>query len=238
MADPSIDNQETLSYGDFAAAQIAALLVGLDPAFDGALTAAAARITAATDAMRAALQKAGQIDVVTYKPQDGAADPVADARDVLRRFVSYADSRAGGHAIVKKVLGGEAPSTVLRRRPTKLAGVLGQALEVIAQHQAELPEHAQWAAAIGGAKGALDDLNKSVRQSRTERRDATPEVAAARAEWLKVYGAAKLVAEGVLRYRDKVALLPEVFDDLAEVHRAPGVSDEAPAAGGTPATPA
>jgi hypothetical protein len=237
MADPYIDNQEILSYDDFAASQITALLVGLDPALDGALTTAATRITAATDAMRAALQKAGQIDVVTYKPADGAADPVADARDVLRRFVSYADSRAGGHAIVKKVLGGEAVSTVLRRRPTKLAGVLGQALETIAQHQAELPEHAQWTADIGAARSAVDDLNKNVRQSRTERRDATPEVAAARAEWLKVYGAAKLIAEGVLRYKDKVALLPEVFDDLAEVHRAPGVSDEPPTAGSTPANP-
>lgn len=57
----------------------------------------------------------------------------------------------------------------------------------------------------------------------------TPEAQAARAEWLKVYGAAKLVVEAALRLHDKLALLPEVFDDLAEVHRAVGVKDEAPA---------
>ena len=40
-----------------------------------------------------------------------------------------------------------------------------------------------------------------------------------------MYGAAKLIVEAVLRYQDRTALLSEVFDDLAEVHRAAGVSD-------------
>ena len=48
-----------------------------------------------------------------------------------------------------------------------------------------------------------------------------------------LYGAAKLIVEAVLRYQDKTVLLPEVFDDLAEVHRAAGVSD-----GDSPAEPA
>jgi hypothetical protein len=31
---------------------------------------------------------------------------------------------------------------------------------------------------------------------------------------------------GVLRPLDKAGMMPEIFDDLAEVHRAPGVSDD------------
>jgi hypothetical protein len=233
MADPYIDNLETLAYGDFAIAQFPALLVGLDPDFDDALKTAAARISASTEAMRAALKKAGEIDVITYKPTDGALDPIGDARSVLRRFVSYADSREGGDAIVKSALNGEAPSTVLRRRPAKLSAALAHAVGVIAKHKAELPEHAKWTAALNTAKKALDDRSTAVRQSRTERRDATPEVAAARAEWFKTYGAAKLIIEGVLRYHDKTVLMPEVFDDLAEVHQAAGVTDgPAPGEGG------
>ena len=49
--------------------------------------------------------------------------------------------------------------------------------------------------------------------------------------WFEAHGATKLIVEGVLRYHDKTGLMSEVFDDLAEIHRAPGVSDDAPPAG-------
>ena len=62
-----------------------------DPAFDPALATTAVRLTSATHAMRDALHKSGQIDLVTYKPAEGAPDRVAEARDVVRRLVSYAD---------------------------------------------------------------------------------------------------------------------------------------------------
>lgn len=230
MADPYIDNLETLAYGPFAVDQIKSLVVDLDPDFTKALSVASSRLTSATEAMRAALTKAGQIDVVTYKPAAGAPDRIAEARSTLRRVVSYADSRDGGDAIVKDLLGGESLSTVVRRRPAKLAGALAHAIGAVARHKAGLPEHAKWTTSLSSAKETIEDLNTSVRQSRNERREATPEVAAARVAWFKAYGAAKLIVEAVLRYQDKTVLLPEVFDDLAEVHRAAGVSDgDAPA---------
>lgn len=237
MADDYINNLETLSYGPFAVDQIHALVVGLDPAFNGPLSTATTLLSEANEAMRAALTKAGQITVVTYKTAEGAPDPIAHARAELRRCVSYADSRTGGAAIVNDILAGEALSTVVRRRPAKLAGALGHALEAVAKHASALPEHAQWTASLSAAKGAIDSLNTSVRLSRSERREATPEIAAARAQWFKVYGAAKLIVEAVLRYQDRTALLSEVLDDLAEVHRAAGVSDGDSAAETTPAKP-
>jgi hypothetical protein len=109
------------------------------------------------------------------------------------------------------------------------------ALGEVTKHKKALPEHDAWIAEVGAARDAIDALDKSVRKSRVERRAMTPEVQAARVEWLKVYGAAKLVVEAALRLHDKLTLLPEVFDDLAEVHRAPGVKDEAPAEALAPA---
>jgi hypothetical protein len=237
MADPYIDNLETLSYGPFAVDQIKSLVLDLDPDFTQPLAVASARLTSATEAMRGALTKAGEIDVVTYKPAAGAPDRVAEARSLLRRLASYADSRQGGEAILHDILGGEAVSTVVRRRPAKLAGALAHAVAAVSRHTSALPEHAHWIASLTAAKEALDELNTSVRQSRNERREATPEIAAARATWFRAYLGAKLIVEAVLRYQDKTALLPEVFDDLAEVHRAAGVSDGDSAVETTPAKP-
>lgn len=239
MPDNYIDNLETLSYGPFAVDQIKSLVIDrdLDPDFNKALAAVSARLTDATDGMRAALTRAGQIAVVTYKAAEGAPDAIAHARAELRRCVSYADSRAGGPAIVKDLLFGEALSTVLRRRPAKLAGSLGHALGAVARHKSELPEHSKWTASLTAAKEAIDTLNTSVRQSRNERRDATPETAAARTAWFTAYAGAKLIVEGVLRYSGKTALMSEIFDDLAEVHRAAGVSDGDPPAETAPANP-
>jgi hypothetical protein len=238
MADNYIDNLETLSYGPFAVDQIHALVVDLDPDFNKPLATVSTRLTDATESMRAALTKAGQITVVTYKAAEGAPDAIAHARAELRRCVSYADSRAGGAAIIKDILFGEALNTVVRRRPAKLAGALGHAIGAVARHKSELPEHAKWTASLTAAKEAIDALNTSVRQSRNERREATPETAAARTAWFTAYAGAKLIVEGVLRYAGKTALMSEVFDDLAETHRAAGVSDGDPPAETAPAKPA
>ena len=62
----------------------------------------------------------------------------------------------------------------------------------------------------------------SVRKTRLARRTMTPEVKAARAEWLNIYGAAKLLVECVLRLHGKVSLMPQIFDDLADASRATG----------------
>jgi hypothetical protein len=238
MADNYIDNLETLSYAPFAVDQIQSLVVDLDPEFNKALATVSTRLTEATEGMRAALTKAGQITVVTYKAAEGAPDAIAHARAELRRCVSYADSRAGGAAIIKDILFGEALSTVVRRRPAKLSGALGHAIGAVARHKSELPEHAKWTASLTAAKEAIDTLNTSVRQSRNERREATPETAAARTAWFTAYAAAKLIVEGVLRYAGKTGLMSEIFDDLAEVHRAAGVSDGEPPAETAPAKPA
>jgi hypothetical protein len=225
MTDQYIDHHETLGYGAFAVEQINAVVLPLAPSYEAALTDIADRISAATSAMAVVLKATGQMDVVTYKKASG--DPLAEARNVLRRAVKYAESRPAGARLAAALLNGQNLSTVLRRRPAKLLAALNYAIDTVEAHAKDLPEHAAWSTELTSARDALAALDKSVRASRIERRGMTPEVAKARSEWLKVYGAAKLIVEGVLKLHDRAALMPEVFDDLAEVHRVSGVVDDA-----------
>lgn len=237
MSDSYIDQYETQAYGPFAVSQIEELVLPLDADFKKPLAAVARRLAAATEAMGAAMRKAGALEATTFKSGASAgahADPLAAGRDVMRRLVKYAESRPSGSALAAKILQNQTLTTVLRRRPAKLVGSMTHALGVIEQHKRELPEHKAWAADLKAVRDALDALTKSVRKTRLARRAMTPEVRAARAEWLKVYGAAKLLVECVLRLHDKVHLMPEVFDDLAEVHRVAGVTDSAAEADADP----
>lgn len=226
MSDRHIDYQETQSYGPFAVNQIQQIVVPLDRTYKSALKSVCTRLTDATGAVAEHLHATSAIDVATYKRAAGEPDPVAGARDVLRRLLRYAQSRPGGDALAAKLVPGGSLTDVARYRPTKLLGVLSHAADAVPRYKAQLPEHKRWVAELTEAREALDGLHSAVRRTRSERRAATPELQAARAEWLKVYGAAKLLVESVLRLHDRTGMLPEVFDDLAEVHRAPGVTDE------------
>ncbi|MDC3957711.1 hypothetical protein [Polyangium jinanense] len=225
MADPYIDQYETLAYGRFAVAQILALVIGLDPEANSFVKLTADRLAVETDTMEVVLKKAGALDAVTYKVVEGKPDVVGNAKGALRRLVAYAESREKGEAIVADILHHENMSTVLRRRPVKLVAALDHALTAIEKHKANLPEYANWAYHVAAARDALAALNEGVRKARVDRREATPETEAARLKWLRRYSATKLIVEGILKPLGKTAMMPEIFDDLAEVHRAEGVSD-------------
>ncbi len=226
MADPYIDQYETIAYGRFAVDQISALVIGLDPQLDGFVQVVSARLATDTDAMESVLTRVGELSAITYKAAPGAVDVPTQARDVFRRFLRYVDSRANGDALMLKLIGSEKPGTVLRRRPVKLAAAIQRALSALPSIESELQEYATWVKELSSIHGALADLNEGVRKARADRRQMTPEVAAARTTWLARYAATKSLIEGILRPLDKLALMPEIFDDLAETHRAPGVSDE------------
>ncbi|WP_437614129.1 hypothetical protein WMF20_14535 [Sorangium sp. So ce834] len=225
MSDSYIYQRDIEEYGRFTASQIRTLVVPVDAGFQQALRAVAARLDAATAASRKAMLEA--IAAAAAAPASSAArrrqaDAVARGRDLLRRLVERAASRPGGVALARDLLQGQSLATVLRARPAKLAEALAHAAEVLEQRKRPLPEGEAWGAELERARGALDPFLRSVRKTRLARRTMTPEVKAARAEWLTVYGAAKLLVECVLRLHGKVPLMPQIFDDLAGAGRAPG----------------
>ncbi|WP_437639061.1 hypothetical protein [Sorangium sp. So ce854] len=237
MPHPTIYQRDIEAYGRFTASQIQRLVVPVDAGFRQALRAITARLDAATEALREARQRAAAAAVAAPAPRAsrrGRVDPVAAARDLMRRLVEHAASRPGGAALARDVLQGQTLAAVLRGRPAKLADALAHALEVIEQHRRRLPDHDAWAAELRRSREALEPLLRSVRKTRLARRTMTPEVKAARDAWLNTYGAAKLLVECVLRLHGKVSLMPEIFDDLADATRArastaPAPSSPAPA---------
>lgn len=235
MADPYIDQYETIAYGKFAVGQILSLVVGLDSDADSYVKVVASRLLSDTEAMWTALSKVGSLEVVTYSAEDSAAI-LQESRSALRRLVAYAESRHNGDEIVHDLLNGDTMTAILRRRPVKLAAALEHALTAIKKHQSSLPEHADWSQKVAEAHAALVALNGNVRKARTDRKGMTPEMDNARTTWLKRYSATKLVIRGILEPMGKGDMMPEIFDDLAEVHRAQGVYDDDTAA--SPEAPA
>jgi|GEM_PF-1044157 len=236
MSDPYIDQFEAVGYGRFTCAQIQSLVVGMNAAYDKALEHTAARLQEATDVLAQALAKTAEHKLITYTQAERGDDPVGRAHDVLTRVYRYAQSRPGGEAIAASILNGEGLTTVKRRRPAKLVVALDHAIAQVEEHKKSLDEYKSWRTELAAARDALKALDADVRKTRIERRQMTPEVQAARAAWLKTYAAAKLIVEGVLKLHDRASLIPEVFDDLAESHRVPGVTDDAPVEP-TPASP-
>jgi len=229
MADSYIDQQETLGYGDFAIQQIKARLIGKHPEFEDSLQAVVKRLTKVTKGMEAVLTKAGQLPVASFSKAKAAGhDPVEDARTHVTRLVKYLSSLENGDEIVADVLGRETLTSIKKRRPAKLVHALDGVLRGLHKHEKAISaeEYKSRSGAIATARDEIAALDAEVRNTRSERRKMTPAVAEQRKRWLATYSAAKLIVEGVIELEGSNEQMPDIFDDLAEVHRVAGVTDD------------
>jgi len=233
MADPYIDQFETLIYGNFAREQMAEVCLGKIKKLDGMVQFAIEAQARADAEMSAVLDR---------QPHPAAvADPAVvleAARDVILRFGSYLDSLKGRPLDPRLFFRNEAPSVLARRRLTKLTAAVGHIVSEIQKHKEHIRDKT-WLAEFEEVFAKLEALEKKQRAARVEKADLAPDVAAAREAWLATYNANKALIRGLLAHLGKPELLPLIFDDLAEVHRAAGVSDEATGAppAGSPAPP-
>lgn len=222
MADPHIDQFETLVYGEHACDQMKKVCLGRIPELDGMVLFAVARQEQANAAMKAALD--------AHPKPPAAADAAAvleEARDTLVRFASYIQSLKGHPIPLSTFFRNENPSVVARRRLVKLAAV-------VAHIAGEIPKHPAitdptWLADFTALSQKLAALKETKQGAKLLQVDLGPEVAAQREKWLAVYSANKHLLRGLFAHAGKPDLLPLVFDDLAEVHRVSGVSDDLPA---------
>jgi hypothetical protein len=76
----------------------------------------------------------GALDAVTYKPAEGEADLVENARNVIRKLIKYAESRHKGEEIASKILQDSNLTTLSRKRSAKLIAAMGHALGVIEEY--------------------------------------------------------------------------------------------------------
>lgn len=224
MADPYIDQDETLIYGPYAVAQMEKVCLGRVKELDGMVKFAIAAQQQANADMKAVLDK-------QPKPES-TEDPETlyeETRDTIVRFGSYLGSLKGYPVDAKLFFKGEAPSVFARKRIVKLIA----AVKAIGD---EIPKHAAiadptWLKDFKSIHKRLEKLDTAQRGTKVAKVDLGPEVATQREKWLAVYNANKLLIRGLLAHVGKPELMPLVFDDLAEVHRVTGVTDALPVSG-------
>lgn len=221
MADEYIDPFETQLYGKFAREQMAEVCIGRVPALDAMVRFSIDTQTAADAAMATVIANAP-------KPLTAidAERVTTEAADVLVRFASHLDSLKGRPVDVAKLYRGSAPSLLARRRLTKLSAGLGHVLSEARIHQEKIRDAAHWIGELEAAHTNIEALERQQRASKVAQVDLGPEVSSERELWLATYSANKHLIRGLLAHIGKPELLPLIFDDLAEVHRVSGVSDE------------
>ncbi|MDC0677649.1 hypothetical protein [Sorangium atrum] len=230
MADPYIDPFETKIYGKFAREQMAAVLMGKVAALDGMVEFAMGKQLLADQAMSDVLDRQPK-----PAPELDTAEVLDEARDVIVRFASYLDSLKGRPVDARLFFRGEAPSVLARRRLTKLTAAVGHIADELERQRDKVRGADMWLAELREAHEKLGIIERQQRATRVERLELGPEVSTAREAWLGVYNANKSLVRGLLAHLGKPELLPLIFDDLAEIHRASGVSDAVPP--GQPAAP-
>jgi hypothetical protein len=221
MADSYIDPFETQLYGKFAREQMAEVCIGRVAALDAMVRFSIETQAAADAAMARVIANAP-----TPLTAIDAEHVTAEAAEVLVRFGSHLDSLKGKPVAVSQVYRGDAPSVLARRRLTKLSAGLGHVLSEARIHQEKIRDAAHWIGELEAAHTNLQALERQQRASKVAQVDLGPEVSTQRELWLATYSANKHLIRGLLAHIGKPELLPLIFDDLAEVHRVSGVTDE------------
>ena len=223
MADPYIDPFETQLYGKFTREQLIEVCLGRIPGLDAMVQFAVAAQESADGAMAQVMAS-----VQAPKPLDPAAVN-AEASDVVLRFGRHLESHKKGTVDVAEFFRGDAPSALVRRRLTKLSAGVRHILSTLIRLHDKVREADHWIAELTPVTERLEALEKQQRAARVKQVDLGPAVEAGRQAWLGIYNANKLLVRGLLAHAGKSELLPLIFDDLAEIHRVGGVSDEVPA---------
>ncbi len=233
MADGHIDHDETRIYGDYAVEQIAHHLVGRVRELDPALQLVTTALRAASDAVAAHLRAARSADPDLHAALAAREGPLSAAREVLTRFSRHLESHRGG-AVPYGAFFVEASATLARRGPQRLLAALDHVLGSLDEFSAQVREAGYWHDEIARARASLEGAVEAERLMRATP-VRSPGLDQAMAHWLGVYTAAKHMVTATLLLSGSSLTLDEVFDDLAEVHRAEGAIDDAepdpPAAG-------
>lgn len=215
MADRFIDQDETQIYGPYASSKIRKKVIGLIPAFDPALQHLAGELDAATAAVQAAITAARDKDSSLRQGVRQKAPALKQALALLGRFSKHLDGHPQG-AVDKKVffttdgtasgVGKSAMRVLLA--VTHITGKLKLPATVVSDRDA-------WAKEFESTMAQLGPVVEHADSARTDRRDLTPEVEAARQAWMQTYLAVRDGVASVYRLTGKLDRLSGVFYDLA-----------------------
>jgi hypothetical protein len=185
------------------------------PPFDSGLSYLAEQLDGATSAVKEAIDAAREKDTALRKGVQEKKPLLKQATSLLGRFSRHLDGHRSGEVDRKAFftadgtaggVGKSAPQVLLA--VTHIAGKLKSASASVRDRETWRQEFVEMMRALGPVVEHVDNV-------RTDRRELTPEVEAARQAWLQVYLAARAGVECVLRQRGKLDPMSAIFYDLA-----------------------
>lgn len=215
MADNFIDQDETQIYGTYAAGKMRTRIQGLVPAFDAVLEHLATELDDATSAVADAVAHARATDAAIRKGTAQKGSALKNAVALLGRFSKHLDGHADGTVDRKVFFTADGTAHGVGKSVPRVLLALSHIGRKLRDPESPVTGAAGWATDFEATAAALSPVAEHADNAKTDRRIATPEVEAARAAWLTIYGASKLCVESVLRLTGKLDRMPRVFFDLA-----------------------
>jgi len=241
MTDRYIDLDETQIYGPHASGMIRTRVIGLLDKLDGGLEFFAGEIDGTTQTLGAMLSTSREASAEVRGGTKEKGSVLAGGVRVLGRFSTHLASHPDGAVDRKTFFPEDGTAGGVGRGASRVLLALGRIATELKKSKCEVSDKKRWLEEVSEAMTALAPLVQHSNNAKTERRAATPELAAAREAWLQTYMAAKSVVEGVLRLTGNLHMMPTIFHDMAvpgtaKITEAPPVPPPEPAQP-TPAGP-
>jgi hypothetical protein len=215
MADRFIDQDETQIYGPFAARRIRTRVVGLVVECDPALSYLADQIDAATLAVANAVAAARTDDAELRRGVRQKTPLLKQATGLLGRFSKHLDGHAPGAVDRKVFFTADGTARGVGRGAAAVLLAVTQIAGKLQNQNSGVRDRESWQDEFTRMMTNLGPVVEYAEDARTDRRDRTPEVEAARQAWMQIYLAARDCVTCVLRLTGRLDRLSTIFYDLA-----------------------
>ncbi len=215
MTDKFIDQDEVSVYGPHASKQIRTRVIGLVGAFDAALNHIADNLDVSTQAIETAVNASRKKTLESQKGAKDKAPMLAQATELLNRFSNHLDGHKAGAVNRKLFFTLDGTVRGIGRSASNILLAVNRITGELSDTSCPVNSRAEWHQEFSDMGVSLGSVVAFAGDARTDRRELTPEVRAARDAWLNLYQVAKCVVEGVLRLTGKMHMMPAIFYDLA-----------------------
>jgi hypothetical protein len=215
MADRFIDQDETQIYGPYAVRRILARVLGLIPAFDPALVFLAGELQTATGAVKNAVDAARTHDARLRRGVQQKRPLLEQAVGLLSRFSKHLDGHASGVVDRKVFFTADGTASSVGKGAASVLLAVGHISGKLQDPESGVADRATWQADFNTMMTNLGPVVEHAQDARTDRRETTPEVEAARQAWMQTYLAARDLVTCVLRLTGRMDRLSTIFHDLA-----------------------
>ena len=215
MADRFIDQDETQIYGPYAARRMRTRLVGLILEFDPALVYLAGQLDAATVAVKTAVDAARAEDAKLRRGVQQKRPLLEQAVGLLGRFSKHLDGHAPGAVDRKVFFTADGTAGGVGKSAAAVLLAVTHIASRLQDPECGVGDRNTWQSDFNTMMTNLGPVVEHAQDARTDRRERTPEVEAARQAWMQVYLAARDLVTSLLRLTGRLDRLSTIFYDLA-----------------------